>query len=47
VLVASRVQVAGDIDELLATHRQATGKDDSLEDLVLAYMARGVGEGRS
>jgi ABC-2 type transport system ATP-binding protein len=41
VLVGSRVQLAGEIDQLLADHRQVTGRDDTLEDLVLAYMARG------
>lgn len=35
VLVGSRVQVAGEIKELLASHRELT-----LEDLVLAYMSR-------
>ncbi|MDH6144907.1 ABC-2 type transport system ATP-binding protein [Kitasatospora sp. GP30] len=35
VLVGSRVQVAGEIDELLSAHRQHS----TLEDLVLAYMS--------
>jgi ABC-2 type transport system ATP-binding protein len=35
VLVGSRVQLAGEIKELLASHREHT-----LEDLVLAYMSR-------
>jgi ABC-2 type transport system ATP-binding protein len=35
VLVGSRVQVAGEIKELLTSHRERT-----LEDLVLAYMGR-------
>ena len=35
VLVGSRVQVAGEIKELLASHRELT-----LEDLVLTYMSR-------
>jgi ABC-2 type transport system ATP-binding protein len=34
VLVASRVQLAGPVADLLASHRQ------SLEDLVLDYMSR-------
>jgi ABC-2 type transport system ATP-binding protein len=43
VLVASRVKVAGDIDELLATHVRLLDPDWTvgeltLEDLVLAYM---------
>jgi len=36
VLVASRVQVAGEIDELVAAH------GSNLEDLVLSHMARGA-----
>jgi len=40
VLTAARVQVAGDIDELLAAHRLLTGPRAGLEDLVLAYMSR-------
>ncbi|WP_020575432.1 ABC transporter ATP-binding protein [Actinopolymorpha alba] len=36
VLAASRVQLAGEIDTLLATHQQG------LEDLVLAYLSRPV-----
>jgi len=39
VLVSSRVQLAGEIDELLRTHRETAGSDATLEDLVLAYMA--------
>ena len=48
VLVASRVQVAGEVTGLLATHRQLTGAgpDLSLEDLVLAYMSRATTSGR-
>jgi len=47
VLVASRVQLAGKIDELLATHRHATGGSENLEDLVLAYMGRAAAEARA
>jgi ABC-2 type transport system ATP-binding protein len=54
VLVASRVQVAGRVDALLAEHRRraGTGGTDShrgalsLEDIVLAYMSR-AGAGSS
>jgi len=52
VLVASRLQVAGTIAELLASHHRLTGprRDPgslpaSLEDLVLAYMSRAAGAG--
>ena len=41
VLVDSQVRVAGDINELLASHRHLGGPDDGtvqLEDLVLSYM---------
>jgi ABC-2 type transport system ATP-binding protein len=49
VLVASRVRVAGEVSDLLASHRRLSGprrdpgwavKPVSLEDLVLAYMSR-------
>jgi len=40
VLVASRVQVAGEVGELLAAHRRLTRNQASLEDLVLHYMSR-------
>jgi ABC-2 type transport system ATP-binding protein len=40
VLVASRVQIAGEVGELLAAHRRLAGKQASLEDLVLHYMSR-------
>ena len=41
VLVGSRVQVAGEIDELTASHGM------NLEELVLTYMEHGAGEARS
>ncbi len=47
VLVASRVQLAGGINELLAEHRAATGRDDSLDDMVVDCMARGVAAARN
>src|SRR6202007_3257222 len=37
VIVASRVQVAGQVSELLARHRAPDGAAPSLEDLVLTY----------
>ncbi len=53
VLVASCVQVAGEVNELLAVHHKLTGphRDPaagpvSLEDLVLAYMSRAAAPGR-
>jgi ABC-2 type transport system ATP-binding protein len=42
VLVASRVQVAGQVSELLAGQRRVTGNQVSLEDLVLTYMSRAM-----
>jgi ABC-2 type transport system ATP-binding protein len=40
VIVASRVQVAGNVSDLLAAHRERTGGQFTLEDLVLAAMGR-------
>ena len=40
VLTAARVQVAGDVGDLLARHRQLTGASASLEDLVLGYLSQ-------
>jgi len=45
VLVASRVQVAGQVGDLLAAHHKLTGRPVSLEDLVLAYMSRAAAPG--
>jgi ABC-2 type transport system ATP-binding protein len=45
VLVASRVQVAGEVSDLLAAHHKLTGCQISLEDLVLAYMSRAAAPG--
>jgi ABC-2 type transport system ATP-binding protein len=45
VLVASRVQVAGEVGDLLAAHHKLTGRPVSLEDLVLAYMSRAAAPG--
>jgi ABC-2 type transport system ATP-binding protein len=45
VLVASRVQVAGEVSDLLAAHHKLTGRPVSLEDLVLAYMSRAAAPG--
>jgi ABC-2 type transport system ATP-binding protein len=42
VLVASRVQLAGDVSTLLAAHHQRTGTRVSLEDLVLTYLSMPV-----
>jgi ABC-2 type transport system ATP-binding protein len=42
VLVGSRVQVAGDLGVLLATHRRAHGEGASLDDLVLTHLEQGV-----
>jgi ABC-2 type transport system ATP-binding protein len=42
VLVASRVQLAGDVNTLLAAHYQRTGTRVSLEDLVLTYLSMPV-----
>jgi ABC-2 type transport system ATP-binding protein len=39
VLVASRVQIAGEVGELLAAHRRLAGDQASLEDLALHYMS--------
>jgi ABC-2 type transport system ATP-binding protein len=39
VLVASRVQAAGQVGELLAAHRRLAGNQASLEDLVLHHMS--------
>jgi ABC-2 type transport system ATP-binding protein len=46
VLVASRVLVAGDVDDLVARHSRVIGAPHvTLEDLVLAYMSdRPAGE---
>jgi ABC-2 type transport system ATP-binding protein len=38
VIVASRVQVAGQVSELLARHRAPDRAAPSLEDVVLTYM---------
>jgi ABC-2 type transport system ATP-binding protein len=38
VIVASRVQVAGQVGDLLAAHRKRTSSESTLEDLVLAVM---------
>jgi ABC-2 type transport system ATP-binding protein len=38
VIVASRVQVAGQVGDLLAAHRKRTSSKSTLEDLVLAAM---------
>ena len=44
LLAGSRVQLAGDIDALLAEQRVALKREDvALEELVLAYMGAGVG----
>jgi ABC-2 type transport system ATP-binding protein len=40
VLVASRVRLAGDIAELLASHHERSGQPVSLDDLVLAAMSQ-------
>jgi ABC-2 type transport system ATP-binding protein len=40
VLVASRVRLAGDIAALLASHRQRTGHQVRLDDLVVASMSQ-------
>jgi len=40
VIVASRVQVAGQVSELLAAYSKHSGSQSSLEDLVLAAMGR-------
>jgi ABC-2 type transport system ATP-binding protein len=45
VLVASRVQVAGPVGDLLAAQHKLTGRPVSLEDLVLAYMSRAAAPG--
>ena len=45
VLVASRVQVAGQVGDLLAAHHKLIGRPVSLEDLVLAYMSRAAAPG--
>jgi len=42
VLVASRVRLAGETDDLLASHHGPDVAPPSLEDLVLAYMAEEV-----
>jgi ABC-2 type transport system ATP-binding protein len=42
VIVASRVQVAGGVSDLLGAHRKRTGGEPTVEDLVLAAMARGT-----
>jgi ABC-2 type transport system ATP-binding protein len=44
VLVASQVQLAGDVSALLAGHHQRTGTRVSLEDLVLACLRQPVPE---
>jgi ABC-2 type transport system ATP-binding protein len=38
VIVASRVQAAGQVSELLARHRAPDGAEPSLEDVILTYM---------
>jgi ABC-2 type transport system ATP-binding protein len=43
VIVASRVQVAGRVSELLAAHRKRTSGESTLEDLVLAAMGQAAG----
>jgi ABC-2 type transport system ATP-binding protein len=45
LLGSSRVQLCGDIAELLASHRALTGdvREPSLEEVVLAYMGRAAG----
>jgi ABC-2 type transport system ATP-binding protein len=40
VIVASRVQLAGLVSELLAAHRERTSSESTLEDLVLAAMGQ-------
>ena len=40
VLTAARVQIAGEVADLLAAHRRLTGTPVSLEDLVLAYLSQ-------
>ena len=40
VLVASRVRLAGDIAELLASHHERTGQPVGLDDLVVAAMSQ-------
>lgn len=46
VLVASKVMLAGPVDDLLAAHRQRTGSGISLEDLALNYMTPAAADGR-
>jgi ABC-2 type transport system ATP-binding protein len=43
VLAAGRVQVAGEIPELLNAYRNSTGTQAGLEDMVLAYMRKAAG----
>jgi ABC-2 type transport system ATP-binding protein len=45
VLAATRVQVAGEVTELLAAHRPLAGPQASLEDLVLAYLSQAAPAG--
>jgi len=40
VIVASRVRLAGEVDDLLAAHRKLTSSQSTLEDLVLAAMGQ-------
>jgi ABC-2 type transport system ATP-binding protein len=43
VLAAGRVQVAGEVPELLNAYRNSTGTQAGLEDMVLAYMRKAAG----